>query len=91
MAVRVTNQDSYAKTEFALWHDGHIGGHKIDMLATQLTGECFNVGRDQRGLPVDKIVRFRIVLAWATVVWCEVFQEFDSRSPEGAANALQTV
>ena len=70
MAVRVTNQDSFAKA----LHDGHIGGHKIDMLATQLPGECFNVGRDQRGLPVDKIVRFRIVLASATVVWREVFR-----------------
>ena len=61
------------------------------MLGSHLTGKCFKVGRDQRGLPVDKIVRFRIVLARATVARCEEFQEFDSRSTEGAADALQTV
>jgi hypothetical protein len=45
------------------------------MLGSHPTGRCFKVGRDQRGLPVDKIVRFRIVLARATVARSEVFQD----------------
>jgi hypothetical protein len=37
MAVRITNQGAFDKAESALWHDGHIGGHEINMLGRENT------------------------------------------------------
>jgi hypothetical protein len=36
MALRITNQGAFDKAESALWLDGHIGGHEIDMPGTEI-------------------------------------------------------
>ncbi len=59
VAVRITNQGAFGKAEFALWHDGHIGGHEIDMLGTEMR-VIFRNSFSVLGKP--NLVRSRIVI-----------------------------
>jgi hypothetical protein len=38
-AVWITNQGAFDKAESTLWHDGHIGGHEINMLGRENTSD----------------------------------------------------
>ena len=80
MTVWVPHQEPFSESQLSIWYFNHAGGYEGIFAATQALSNCACIASDQRGLPVDKVIRARIGWDGAAISWRQILEKFNPRS-----------